>query len=191
MSFKSVVADAGVRVLGYRFEFEGDPPRDGAVFIGAPRTSYMDFVLMLLVAWKKNIPVRWLGKSQFFDNPLGFVPRWVGGIPVHRDAPEGMAKALTEELRRTPGAALILAPEGTRSRKDRWKSGFYRIAHDAGLPIATGYVDSTKKTLGLGPTITPSEDVRADMDRVRAFHEGKKGRNPGLESRIWISMEDN
>lgn len=88
------------------------------------------------------------------------------------------------------GAVLILALEGTRSKRDRWKSGFYRIARDANLPIATGFTDSTSRTIGLGPTIYPSQDVVADMDRLREFYQGTKGWKPGLESRIWISMEE-
>lgn len=190
MPFKSVVADAAVRLIGYRFVFEEEPPVDGAIFIGAPHTSYFDFALMLMVAWKKGIPVRWLGKKQFFTHPFGVVVRAIGGIPVDREAPGGMAQALAEQLRQTPGAALILAPEGTRSKRDRWKSGFYRIAQDASLPVATGFVDSATRTLGLGPTIVPSGDVRADMDRLREFYAGKKGWRPGLESGVRISMEE-
>ncbi len=190
MSFKAAVATSVARLLGYRFQIEDDLPNDGAIFIGAPHTSNLDFGVMLLIAWKAGVPVRWLGKSQAFDNPLGFIPRWLGGIPVHRHAPQGMAQALAEELRETPGAVLILAPEGTRKKTDRWKSGFYRIARDSDLPIVMGFIDTKTKTMGLGPVLYPSGNVTEDMDRIRAFYEGKVGINPGLESRVWISLEE-
>ena len=88
------------------------------------------------------------------------------------------------------GAVLILAPEGTRKKTDHWKSGFYRIARDAGLPIVPGFIDSKTRTLGLGPALELSGDVSADMDVLRAFYEGKKGVRPGQESTIRISLED-
>ena len=190
MTFKSSIASLATRLAGYRFDIEEGWPKGGAVFIGAPHTSNWDFAAMLAITWKAGIPVRWLGKSQAFDNPLGFVPRWLGGIPVNRDAPQGMAKALSEELEAMPGAVLILAPEGTRKKTDRWKSGFYRIARDAGLPIVPGFIDSKTRTLGLGPALELSGDVSADMDVLRAFYEGKKGVRPGQESTIRISLED-
>lgn len=190
MTFKSSIASLATRLAGYRFDIEEGWPKDGAVFIGAPHTSNWDFAAMLAITWKAGIPVRWLGKSQAFDNPLGFVPRWLGGIPVNRDAPQGMAKALSEELAATSGAVLILAPEGTRKKTDHWKSGFYRIARDAGLPIVPGFIDSTTKTMGLGPALVPSGNVVADMDVLRAFYDGKKGFRPGLESAVRISLED-
>ncbi len=175
--------------MGYRFVMEDPPPKEGAVVIGAPHTSNWDFLLMLVIAGQAGFPVKWLGKSQIFDNPFGFVPRLLGGVPVNRDAPGGMAKQLAEELKASPGAAIILAPEGTRKKKDQWKSGFYRIAKDANLPIVTGFVDSTTKTLGVGPTLYPTDDVTADMDFLRKFYAGKKGVRPGLESEIRISLE--
>lgn len=190
MTFKSSIASLATRFAGYRFVIEEGWPKEGAIFIGAPHTSNWDFAAMLAITWKAGIPVRWLGKSQAFDNPLGFVPRWLGGIPVNRDAPQGMAKALSEELEAIPGAVLILAPEGTRKKTDRWKSGFYRIARDAGLPIVPGFIDSKTRTLGLGPALELSGDVSADMDVLRAFYDGKKGFRPGLESAVRISLED-
>mgnify|MGYP003585558004 CR=1 FL=1 len=190
MTFKSSIASLATRLAGYRFDIEEGWPKGSAVFIGAPHTSNWDFAAMLAITWKAGIPVRWLGKSQAFDNPLGFVPRWLGGIPVNRDAPQGMAKALSEELAATSGAVLILAPEGTRKKTDHWKSGFYRIARDAGLPIVPGFIDSTTKTMGLGPALVPSGNVVADMDVLRAFYDVKKGFRPGLESAVRISLEE-
>lgn len=189
MSLKSSTARLVTRLLGYRFVMEEPPPKTGAVVIGAPHTSNWDFLLMLLIAGQADLPVRWLGKSQAFDNPLGFVPRLLGGIPVNRDAPGGMAAELAAELKATPGAVIILAPEGTRKRTDHWKSGFYRIAKDANLPIVPGFVDSGSRTIGIGPALAPTDDVNADMDMLREFYAGKKGWRPGLESEIRISLE--
>ena len=169
---------------------EEPPPRNGAVVIGAPHTSNWDFLMMLLVVAQADLPLKWLGKSQAFDNPLGFIPRLLGGIPVNRDAPGGMAAELAKELQATPGAVIIIAPEGTRKRTSHWKSGFYRIAKEAGIPIVPGFVDSGSRTIGIGPALVPTENVKADMDVLRQFYAGIKGWNPGQESDIRISLEE-
>jgi 1-acyl-sn-glycerol-3-phosphate acyltransferase len=72
----------------------------------------------------------------------------------------------------------VVTPEGTRGRAEHWKSGFYRIARDTGLPVTLGYVDRRTMTAGLGPTLRPTGDVVADMDRIRAFYADKSGLRP-------------
>lgn len=149
--------------------FEG--PR---LLIGAPHTSNRDFVLMLAIAWDARLPVRWLGKRQLFRAPFGGIMRALGGIPVDRDDPAGLVERVVAQARRDPRAAIVVTPDGTRRSKG-WRSGFYRIALDADLPVTLGFVDATTRTAGLGPTIRLTGDVPADMDRIRAFYADKAG----------------
>ena len=74
---------------------------------------------------------------------------------------------------------MIIAAEGTRKKGDYWKSGFYRIARQTGLPISMGFIDGPTRTLGFGPSFMPTGDVVADMDLVRAFYADKRGVNAG------------
>ena len=73
---------------------------------------------------------------------------------------------------------LAIAPEGTRFRADRWKTGFYRIAEGAGVPIALVSIDYTRKIMGIGGTFTPSGDIEADMEHIRAFYDGVTAKRP-------------
>ena len=73
---------------------------------------------------------------------------------------------------------LVIAAEGSRAKAEYWKSGFYRLAQQTGLPILKGFVDGPTKTAGIGPTLIPSGDVRADMDKIRAFYADKFGFYP-------------
>lgn len=153
--------------------------RDGAgILIGAPHTSNWDFVHMLAITAEAGISVRYLGKKALFRKPFGWVMRALGGIPVDRSAPHGLVEELSAQVRAGERFYLVITPEGTRSAGTYWKSGFYRIALDTGLPITLGFVDRTTMTAGLGPTFTPSGDVRADMDVIRAFYADKAGHNP-------------
>ena len=68
--------------------------------------------------------------------------------------------------------------EGTRTRCEHWRSGFYHIAREANVPVVLGSLDFQKKEATLGPAIFLTGDVKADMDRIRAFYADKVGRHP-------------
>lgn len=153
-------------------------PVDGTgVLIGAPHTSNWDFVLMLAIAWEAGLPLRWLGKHTLFRGAAGPLMRALGGIPVDRRDPTGLVDAVVARLRAGERFYLVVTPEGTRSGSG-WKSGFYRIARAADLPVTLGYVDRTTMTTGLGPTLRLTGDVPADMDRIRSFYADKSGLVP-------------
>ena len=157
-------------------------PTRPTVLIGAPHTSNWDFVLMLGIAWRLGIPVRWLGKASLFAGWRGPIMRGLGGIPVQRDDASRVVDEVVARVHAGEVFGLVVTPDGTRGGNEYWKSGFYRIAREAGMPVTLGYVDRTTMTTGLGPTITLTGDVAADMDVVRAFYEGKVGLRPGNET---------
>lgn len=155
----------------------GEVPRTG-VLVGAPHTSNWDFVMMLLVMWRGGVTPRVLVKQELFVGPFGPLLRWLGGLPLDRDNPSGVVRELIREARSGRPFLLILAAEGTRTRGEYWKSGFWRIARSAKLPIALAFIDGPTRTTGFGPTITATDDVVADMDKVRAFYRDKRGIHP-------------
>ncbi|WP_371744555.1 1-acyl-sn-glycerol-3-phosphate acyltransferase [Georgenia sp. TF02-10] len=154
------------------------PPGGAGILIGAPHTSNWDFILMLAVAADLGIDVRWLGKRQLFRRPFGRLMRALGGIPVDRSHPGGLVAELVGRVKSGEKFYLLITPEGTRRRGTYWKSGFYRIAHETGLPVALGFVDRDRMTVGVGPSLTMTGDLTADMDRVRDFYADKKGVRP-------------
>ncbi|UZN03186.1 1-acyl-sn-glycerol-3-phosphate acyltransferase [Cellulomonas sp. S1-8] len=174
MSVRRAAAGAFWRVSRWTLRTER-VPRDGAgILIGAPHTSNWDFVLMLAIAWEAELPFRWLGKHTLFRGPAGVLMRGLGGIPVDRRDPAGLVDEVVGRMRAGERFYLVVTPEGTRSGSG-WKSGFYRIARATDLAVTLGYVDRTTMTAGLGPTVTLTGDVRADMDVVRAFYADKSG----------------
>ncbi|CAN7397489.1 1-acyl-sn-glycerol-3-phosphate acyltransferase [Terrabacter sp. LjRoot27] len=155
----------------------GDVPRTG-ILVGAPHTSNWDFVMMLLVMWRGGVTPRVLIKKELFRGPLGWLLPRLGGIPIDRDNPGDVVRGLVREARSGEPFLLILAAEGTRTKGGYWKSGFWRIARSAGLPIALAFIDGPSRTAGFGPTMTATADVVADMDKVRAFYRDKRGIHP-------------
>lgn len=167
-----------LRMAGWRVDGQLDARARRCVVIGAPHTSNWDFALMLLGAFVLGMRIRWLGKASLFRWPFGGVMRWLGGIPVQRDRSNSLVASSVEVLKAAPGPLqLVLSPEGTRQRADRWKTGFHHIARGAGLPIQLSYLDWSSRRLGLGPLVEPSDDVDGDIARIRAFYAPFRGRN--------------
>ncbi|MFE6967407.1 1-acyl-sn-glycerol-3-phosphate acyltransferase [Agromyces sp. NPDC057679] len=162
-----------------RWTLTGEPaPARPTVLVGAPHTSNWDFVLMLAIAWRLGIDVRWLGKKSLFTGWRGPIMRGLGGIPVDRADPSRVVGEVVERIRAGEVFGLVVTPDGTRGAHEYWKSGFYRIARETGMPVTLGYVDRTTMTTGLGPTFQLTGDVGADMDRIREFYADKAGVRP-------------
>ncbi len=148
------------------------------VMIAAPHTSNWDLPYTLMTAFVLRLHIRWLGKVSIFRFPFGGVMRWLGGIPVDRSGPQDLVASAAASLRAATGPVqLVVPPEGTRGRTRHWKTGFWYIAQQAGVPILLAYMDYAKKEAGIGPVFVPSGDVATDMAQVKAFYAGVKGRN--------------
>lgn len=185
-----MVAGAYWRLSRWRPRLERAPEEDAGILVGAPHTSNWDFVLMLALSWKYGIRVKFLGKHQLFAGPFGPLMRALGGISVDRRDPSRVVAEIVARLAAGDRFFLVITPEGTRSRGEYWRSGFYRIAREADLPVTLGYVDRSTMTTGLGPTFRLTGDVRTDMDRIRAFYRGKPGVRPGLGTTPRLREED-
>lgn len=177
MFFRRLIARTFWAFSSWRLVTEAAPDRP-TVLIGAPHTSNWDFVFMLAITWRLDMHVRWFGKISLFRGWKGPIMRRLGGIPVDRAAPSGLVNEVLERIRSGEIFGLVVTPDGTRTGNTYWKSGFYRIAREAQLPVTLGYVDRTTKTTGLGPTIELTGDVASDMDQIRAFYADKAGFHP-------------
>jgi 1-acyl-sn-glycerol-3-phosphate acyltransferase len=177
MFFRRLIARIFWAFSSWRMVSEPAPNRP-TVLIGAPHTSNWDFVFMLAIAWRLDMRFRWLGKKGLFTGWRGPIMRGLGGIAVDRDAPSAVVAEVLERIESGDVFGLVVTPDGTRKGHTHWKSGFYRIAREAQLPVTLGYVDRTTKTTGLGPTIDLTGDISSDMDRIRAFYADKSGVKP-------------
>ncbi|WP_166644509.1 1-acyl-sn-glycerol-3-phosphate acyltransferase [Microbacterium sp. BK668] len=162
-----------------RWRLVSEPaPARPTVVLGVPHTSNWDFVLMLAIAWRLGMKIRWLGKASLFRGWRSPVMHALGGIPVDRADASRVVSEVVARIGEDGTFGLVVTPEGTRTGGAYWKSGFYRIARDAGLGVTFGYVDRTTMTTGLGPTIELTGDVGADMHTIRAFYADKSGLRP-------------
>jgi 1-acyl-sn-glycerol-3-phosphate acyltransferase len=174
---KRWIGRAYLRTLGW--EEEGERPEPPAfVLIAAPHTSNWDLPFTLALSYVYDVPVRWAGKHTLFRFPFGTVMKALGGIPIKREERGNKVEQLAGLFDDHPDLVLAVPAEGTRSRTEHWKSGFYHIARKADVPIVCGYLDYARRRGGFGLVVHPSGDLRADMAEIRAFYEGKQGKFP-------------
>ena len=182
----------GRLILGVmRYRLEGEPAPTGAcVLVAAPHTSWLDFPLMLGISWSSGLTPGFLAKEELFRAPFGALMRSLGGIEVDRANPGTLVADMVARARSGEPFALVIAPEGTRGSGARWKSGFYRIAQDAEVPIVLAYVDGPTRSGGFGPSIRPTGDIRADMDLIRDYYADKHGVRPDKRTEPGLREED-
>lgn len=182
------LAEKYIRWRGW--QIAGDKPRyKKFVAIGAPHTSNWDFIVFLGVVSHFKIPARVIGKSSLVRWPFGGLMRKLGIVPVDRDSGQGLVDQMVEAFDRAEEMALVIAPEGTRGAAEHWHSGFHRIAVAAAVPVVMAFIDAENRVTGVGPTLHPTEDVRADMDQIRDFYSGIKGRHPDRQGPIVLREE--
>lgn len=164
-------------LLGWRIEGEiPNVPR--CVVIVAPHTSNWDFVIGLATLLALDLRVTWLGKHQIFRGPFGLLWRGLGGVAVDRSAPDGVVEQAAAVLAPPHSAFLAIAPEGTRRKVERWKSGFWRIARAAGVPIFPVAFDYRTRAVVLGEPYTPTADYAADLAALQRRFSAEMARNP-------------
>lgn len=168
----------------------GPSPKDRRyVMIAAPHTTNWDLLFLLSCAWSRGVPVSWMGKHQVFRFPVAGFFKALGGVPVRRDRRNDLVAQMAAIFAERDEFVLVIPPEATRTRTEFWKSGFYRIALAADVPIYFGYLDYPTKTAGFGTSLKPTGDVKADMDILRAFYSDKVGKAPDLFGPVRLKEE--
>lgn len=180
-----LLCTAYLAVAGWKMR--GDWPRDvpKMVLIAAPHTSNWDGINMLAAAGYYRAPLKWMGKKELTTGPFGGIVKWLGCVPVDRKSSKtggggDLVRQMKAAFDASPRMALAVAPEATRAATREWKSGFYHIAHAAGVPLVVSVLDYGTKTISLAGAVTPSGDYAADLPHIKAYYDGAKGLREGL-----------
>lgn len=168
---------AALRALGWRIV--GELPREPRfVAIVAPHTSNWDFFVGVGLMFALDLDVHWFGKDTLFRGPVGAALRKLGGRPVKRTSSEGIVAEVAGTIRAAEQFIVALAPEGTRRRVIEWRTGFYRIAQAADIPILPVWLDWSRHEVGLGTPMRPTGDVMRDVGILRALYRPDMARHP-------------
>jgi 1-acyl-sn-glycerol-3-phosphate acyltransferase len=178
-----------LNLIGWKFYFKPLPGPHGVVVV-YPHTSNCDFFVGLLAKWSCGVQFRWLAKDSLFRGPMGAIMRYWGGVAIDRSAPQGAIGRLAQSMLASKSFWLAITPEGTRGYRPCWKSGFYRIALAAEVPVLLVALDYGKKVVDVTRTLVPSGDEAADMAAIARAYEGVRGLHPDLAAPIRLADPD-
>ena len=159
-----------------------------AVIIAYPHTSNWDGLWALTYKVAVGLDLRFFGKHSLFWFPLGTLLRALGGIPLDRSTPGSAVDRAVEAFAENDSFYFALAPEGTRRLRPHWKTGFYRIAERASVPVVLAFMDYKHRRIGLGPTFELTGDQEADMAMIAEFYADVGGHHP--ENAAPVSFAD-
>lgn len=174
-----VLAECLLAVSGWKMAGEW-PDLKKMVVVGAPHSSAWDGIYGLIAKVAMDLHIVFMGKQEVFFWPLGKLLRWLGGIPVNRAQPGGIADQVARQLSNAERMWFVLAPEGTRRAVEHWKPGFWKIAKQANLPVVCVYFDYPSKTIGVGKVFALSDDMEADIAAIRAWYAPYIGKHRGV-----------
>lgn len=151
-----------------------------AVLVAIPHSSNWDGIWGFAAKLAMGLELKVLGKQELFWWPLGPLLKRLGVIAVDRRAATGVVSQVAAMIRNAEGPLwFALAPEGTRKPVERWKTGFWKIAKGAGVPIVPAYFHYPDRVIGIGPPVVPGVDMDADIARLREWYRPWQGRHHG------------
>ena len=118
-------------------------------------------------------------KKEWFFFPFGYILKAMGGVPVDRkNTKSSLTEQMIKKFNRSKEFRLAISPEGTRKKNTLWKTGFYYIALGAKVPISLAHIDYGKKEIGLSYNFLPTGNVEVDMEKIKNFYTGFRGKHP-------------
>ena len=182
------LATLSLKAMSWKIDNHWSSDIDQCVMIAAPHTTNWDALDARLALKSMNIPVRITIKDSYMRFPFGPFIRALGGIGINRTPKQmgeerpSMVQVMTDLFKQYPKLVMMVTPEGTRARREHWKSGFYHIAIAANVPIALSYLDYKKKTAGVGKILYPSGNIEQDMREIMQFYADVSPKYPELFS---------
>ncbi len=169
------------KLIGWKVEGSFPHQLKKYIVAVAPHTSNWDFVIGMMARSVTNVQhAKFLGKSPLFKAPHGWFFRMLGGYPVDRSSPNDMVQQVVDIFNKHDEFILAIAPEGTRKKVGKLKTGFYFIAMKANVPIVPCGFDFQKRKIIIGQPFYPTGNTDADMELLRKFYSAIKGSNPEL-----------
>lgn len=171
--FKFCFKLTGWKVIGSR------PNLKKYVVIVAPHTSNWDFFVGVAARSISGLRSDFLAKNSLFKIPVvGWFLKKIGGHAVDRSKKLKMVDQVVELFNTHDEFVITITPEGTRSYNPDWKTGFYRIAHKANIPIVMVGFDFERKVVEYKAPFYPSGDIDKEIEQIKDYYRRIKGKHP-------------
>ena len=165
-------------IFGWKIDVPYPKEVRKSVVIPMPHTSNWDFPIGIIIRPIMGINISFAAKDSLFFFPLNLLMKFWGGYPVDRSRKTNFVDACVAIFNKKDDFILAVAPEGTRTKVEKLKTGFYHIAMKAGVPIVCCKFDWGTKTVGFSDPFYPTGDYAADLPKLLAYFKGVKGKVP-------------
>ena len=178
-AFTRTIGSLTLKAMGWKMVGKL-PDEKKLIVIGAPHTSNWDLILAMGSMLNVGLRFSWMMKKEAFFWPLGPLWKALGGIPITRSAKNDITAQMSAWFEKNDNVWLGITPEGTRSKVDRFKIGYIRIAQAANIPIFLIGIDSERKEVNLDKVWEfTSKDLDVENRLIKAyFDERYVGINP-------------
>lgn len=175
----------GWKVIGYV------PNVPKMIVVAGPHTANRDGVMLIMTAWILRVRLDWMVKAELVKGPWGWVLKKMGAVPIDRSRKNDRVKQAVENFLHRDKMLLVIAPEGTRKKTDHWKTGFYRIAMKADVPLFLARLDYKRKVIDLTDALFyPTGDIQADVEYIWDVYRPVTARFPEKVSDMRLRPRD-
>ncbi len=164
------------KLMGWKVEGDMSPEIKKAIVIVFPHTSWHDFYIGAFARKILNLQINFIAKKELFKFPFGSYFKWMGGAPVDRKSNQNTVQQVVEMFKNHEEFRLAIAPEGTRKKVDKWKTGFYYMALEAKVPIICVAFDYGIKTVKIHAPFYPTNNFSDDLNTLKSFYKGVEGK---------------
>ena len=167
-------------VLGWKItgHFPSHEEAPKYIVVAAPHTTNWDLPLGLATSAIERARIGFIGKKSLFRPLYGWFFRFLGGIPVNRSKSSNYVSSVVDVIHARERFAICIAPEGTRQRVEKLRTGFYWIAREAGIPLVLTALDYEHKELRISDLVYTTDNDEADLEQILNFFRGVKGKHP-------------
>jgi 1-acyl-sn-glycerol-3-phosphate acyltransferase len=157
-----------LRLMGWKIE--GDfPSLNKFVLAVVPHTRNTDFIIGVLTRAVVDKKISYVGKKELFNPLTGWFFRALGGTPINRNSTENKVSSIAKIFKEKEVFRMAIAPEGTRKKVDKWKTGFYYIAMEAEVPILLVNFNYALKQVGFLKLFYPTGNIEKDFKEMESY----------------------
>lgn len=154
------------------------PTQSKFVLAVAPHTSNWDFFVGIGAMFALNLKLTFMGKASIFRWPIKSLLTAIGGLAIDRSHSHGVVGQIVQEFEKNEQFILALAPEGTRSKTQEWKTGFLHIAHRANVCVVPASFDFERKEIRFYDAVMISSDIEQELTDFKKIFNHVCAKNP-------------
>lgn len=157
-----------LKLVGWKIV--GEVPRQPKVILAAaPHTSNWDFVVAMFAIMGLGVKLSYLMKKEAFFWPFKGLFMALGGIPLDRSAARNTVNQICSWFEKEDKLWVVITPEGTRSKVERWKTGFLRASKQADVPIVLIAWDYPSKSINIEKLWRATDNIERDAEEIRDY----------------------